>query len=109
MVLVDDNDFPRFVLDADGFIREALLGPTPFNPKKFCHRPIIVTDDSEALGDAIRRFLVYPEAPDDDVIDFDIILVWGARRRIITGSDVLGRLLRGITKVAEGPREKPLP
>ena len=109
VVLVDDNDFPRFVLDADGFIREALLGPTPFNPKKFCHRPIIVTDDSEALGDAIRRFLVYPEAPDDDVIDFDIILVWGARRRIITGSDVLGRLLRGITKVAEGPREKPLP
>ena len=35
----------------------------------------------------------------DDVIDFDIIIVWGANRRIITGPDVLGRLLRGITKV----------
>jgi metal transporter CNNM len=25
-----------------------------------------------------------------------LILVWGAQRRIITGSDLLGRLLRGI-------------
>ena len=26
----------------------------------------------------------------------DLILVWGSQRRIITGSDLLGRLLRGI-------------
>ncbi len=109
VILVDENDFPRFVLDADGFIREALFGPTPFNPKKFCHRPIIVTDHSETLGNAIRRFLVYPETPEDDVVDFDIILVWGVHRRIITGSDVLGRLLRGITEVAALPRYQSVP
>jgi hypothetical protein len=28
-----------------------------------------------------------------------MILVWGAQRRIITGSDLLGRLLRGIATV----------
>ncbi len=48
------------------------------------------------LGDVIGRMTVSPERPDDDVIDNDLILVWGAQRRIITGADLLGRLLRGI-------------
>jgi metal transporter CNNM len=39
------------------------------------------------------------EHPDDDVIDNDPILVWGSQRRIITGSDLLGRLLRGIASL----------
>jgi metal transporter CNNM len=34
---------------------------------------------------------------EDDVIDNDLILVWGEEKRIITGSDILGRLLRGIS------------
>jgi hypothetical protein len=37
-----------------------------------------------------------PEHVDDDVIDQDLILIWGKQRRIITGADLLGRLLRGI-------------
>ena len=48
------------------------------------------------LGDVIGRLQVAPERPDDDVIDHDLILVWGAQRRIITGADLLGRLLRDI-------------
>jgi metal transporter CNNM len=39
--------------------------------------------------------------PEDDVIDNDLILIWGEQKRIITGSDILGRLLRGIS-VQEG-------
>lgn len=39
---------------------------------------------------------VKAEHPEDDVIDDDIILVWGEQKRIITGADLLGRLLRGI-------------
>jgi hypothetical protein len=34
----------------------------------------------------------------DDVIDQDIILFWGSQKRIITGSDILGRLMRGIVQ-----------
>jgi len=30
------------------------------------------------------------------VIDNDLILCWDKKRRIITGADILGRLLRGI-------------
>ena len=37
---------------------------------------------------------VKPKHPEDDVIDDDLILVWGGQRRIITGADLLGRLLR---------------
>jgi metal transporter CNNM len=48
------------------------------------------------LGDVIGQLKVSPERPDDDVVDNDLILVWGAQRRIITGADLLGRLLRGI-------------
>ena len=39
---------------------------------------------------------VTPERPGDDVINHDMILVWGEQRRIITGADLLGRLLRDI-------------
>ena len=57
-------------------------------------------------ADAARRRhwppKVVPERPDDDVIDNDLILVWGSQRRIITGADLLGRLLRGIATVEAG-------
>jgi hypothetical protein len=48
------------------------------------------------LGSVIGRMKVKAEHPEDDVIDNDLILVWGDQKRIITGADLLGRLLRGI-------------
>ena len=48
---------------------------------------------------------VMPEDPGDDVIKHDLILVWGAQKRIITGSDLLGRLLQGIAKVVPAQPE----
>jgi metal transporter CNNM len=47
---------------------------------------------------------VVQERPEDDVIENHLILVWGAQRRIITGSDLLGRLLRGIATVEPARR-----
>jgi len=52
---------------------------------------------SARLGDVIGLMKMKPEHPEDDVIDHDLILVWGTQKRIITGADLLGRLLRGIT------------
>ena len=31
-----------------------------------------------------------------DVADDDLILMWSSERRVMTGADILGRLLRGI-------------
>ncbi len=65
-------------------------------PELYWHRPIIVTDMNTPLGGVIGRMQVKPEYPEDDVIDNDLILVWGEQKSIITDADLLGRLLRGI-------------
>ncbi len=90
------DDQPVMVLDADGFLRAALYGNHPLNPLAHCHRPILVRDSTTPLGKVMTQLTVHPEHPEDDVIDHDVILVWGSERRVITGADLLGRLLRGI-------------
>ena len=85
------------VIDADGFLRDALYAEQPFYPFTYCHRPIVVTTPDTKLDRVITRLKVYPLHAEDDVIDLDMILYWGEdEKRIITGSDILGRLLRGI-------------
>jgi len=50
------------------------------------------------LGDTISRLRVQPVRHGDDVVDEDVIILWNEEKRIITGSDILGRLLRGIVQ-----------
>ena len=69
------------------------------DPFTYWHRPIVVRDMKTRLGEVIGRMKVCSERAGDDVIDNDMILVWGTQKRIITGSDLLGRLLRGIATV----------
>ncbi|MGA2895580.1 MAG: CNNM domain-containing protein [Xanthobacteraceae bacterium] len=90
---------PVFVLDAHHFLRDALFNELVSDPMAYWHRPIVVRDTSARLGDVIGRMTVVPERPDDDIIEHDMILVWGEQKRIITGADLLGRLLRGIATV----------
>ena len=62
-------------------------------------RPVIVSDMHTRLGEVIERLTLTPEHLEDDVIDNDLILIWGEQKRIITGADLLGRLLRGIATI----------
>jgi metal transporter CNNM len=104
VVISDPSNEPRSALDAHGFLRDAIFGGSDFNPEKHFHRPLILKDASEPLGRALSRFTVEPEGPEDDVIDRDLLLVWTPEeRRIITGSDLLGRLLRGIARNPAAP------
>lgn len=98
VVLTSTDNKPLLVLDADGFLREAVFGSKPVAPEAFCHRPIVVEDMNTRIEDVLPRLRIEREHPGDDVIDEDLILVWGEKRRVITGSDILGRLLRGIAK-----------
>ena len=84
------------VLDAHHFLRDVLFNEVSVGPEPYWHRPIVITDMSTRLGDVIGLMKMKPEHPEDDVIDHDLILVWGKQKRIITGADLLGRLLRGI-------------
>ena len=95
VIIIDASGRPSFVLDAHHFLRDLLFNAS-VDPEIYWHRPIIVTDMRTPLGSVIGRMQVNPEHPEDDVIDNDLILVWGDQKRIITGADLLGRLLRGI-------------
>jgi hypothetical protein len=106
VVLVDEHDVPRLVLDTDGFLRHALFRRPGTDPNRFCHRPVLVLDGSERLGDVISRLRLDPEPREDEVITADVIVVWNAHPRVITGADLLGRLMRGIVERApptDGP------
>ena len=102
VIVTDLDGEPAFVLDSHHFLRDALFNQ-PDKAQGACwHRPVIVRDMQTQLGDVIGRLKVVQERPEDDVIDNDLILVWGSQRRIITGSDLLGRLLRGIANLEAG-------
>ncbi|GAB6061051.1 hemolysin family protein [Desulfonatronum parangueonense] len=103
VILVDLEGEPRLAVDAGSFLREAFFDPRNFNPLIHCHRPIIVRDPMTSLGSVIPKLKVHAERPDDDVVDKDIILYWGEEKHVITGSDILGRLLRGIVRREEAP------
>lgn len=96
VILTDGSGKPHFMLDADGFLRAALFEEKHLHPYTFCHRPILVEDEHMQLGNVIWKLKVRPETTEDDVIDHDVILLWGRYKRVITGADLLGRLLRGI-------------
>jgi metal transporter CNNM len=100
VVIVDDRGSPRCVINAHEFLREAIFGGDSFRVASHCLRPLIVRELNRPLGAVLGSLTVQPERPEDDVVDKDLILVWtDTERRIITGSDLLGRLLRGISRV----------
>jgi metal transporter CNNM len=102
VVIVDESDTPRLVLDAHAFLRDSLFGGDAFDPMAHTHEPLVVTEASHTLGRVLGQLQVFPQHEEDDVVDYDVILVWdGSDRRIITGSDILGRLLRGIVRTQD--------
>jgi len=102
-----DNGEPVFVLDSHHFLRDALFDRLENDATAYWHRPIIVRDSTARLGDVIGRLKLTPERPGDDVIRNDLILIWGTQRRIITGADLLGRLLRDIVTLDGGKAQPP--
>lgn len=97
-VLTNEKDEPLMVVDTDAYLRSALLEEESFQPEQHCHRPIVIRDLTKRLGHIIQQFEVQVSHEGDDVVDRDVVLIWGDDKRIITGADILGRLLSGITK-----------
>lgn len=96
IILVDEAGEPRFVMDSDEFLRDALFHAGRFDPVRHVRRPIIEKRARATIGEVLSRLKVRPAHAQDDVIDDDVVVLWGEQKRIITGADVLGRLLRGI-------------
>ena len=100
VVFVDENLNPSYIMDADGFLRAAMFENNRPNPADFMHKPIIIKDSNMKLGEIIHLLNLIPEHYEDDVIDNDVILLWSEVKHVITGADILGRLLRGIVKIS---------
>jgi hypothetical protein len=98
VVIADALGAPRAVLNAHHFLRAALFNKDPPAPEQDMHRPILTEDPRTPLGKLTAQLKVPPRGEADDVVDEDVILLWGGQKRILTGADILGRLLRGIAR-----------
>ncbi len=100
VILTDDDDTPRLILDADGFVRHALFRGASADPMQFCHQPIVVGSSSTRLGSVMSRLQFDHMSQRSSVVENDVILLWADKKRVITGADILGRLLQGIARPA---------
>jgi hypothetical protein len=97
VILIDEDGRPQLVLDADAYLRTVMTDAAVADAYSYCHRPIIVTDANSPLGHIIWRLREGVDEDSDAVIEKDIVLLWtDEMKKVITGADLLGRLLRGI-------------
>lgn len=97
VVLADDSGNPLLILDADSYLRAVMLDAADVDPYAHCHRPIIIRDPENPLGHIIGELKRGMAGDSDKAIDKDIVLLWtDDLKKVITGADLLGRLLRGI-------------
>jgi metal transporter CNNM len=96
VIITDSANNPSLVMNTNEFLRAVFFSETPVNALSYCHRPIIVRDTKILLGEVISKLKALGPKASDDVIEQDLVLVWADQRRVITGADILGRLLRGI-------------
>lgn len=98
-IITDENDLPLIVLDTTEFLSRYLVSDGKTDIYRFCHRPIIVAHPDTPLDSVLGQFVVASNDRNDNVVDQDVILYWtDDQKRIITGADIFGRLLRGIAK-----------
>lgn len=95
VILANEEGEPQLILDSDGFLREVLFSKEPVDAYKYCHRPIIIKSNKTNLGSVIR-LMRRSKVGSQGVIENDVVLIWTAKPRIITGADLFDRLLHGI-------------
>jgi len=97
VVFTDNENNPVAALDADGYLRSTLIDKESTDIKEYCHMPIIYENSGITLGAIIERLRAEINDNSDKPLKKDIVLIWTKDgKRIITGADLLGRLLKGI-------------
>ena len=97
IIFTNEKNDPALVLDADGFTRSELFSRRSEGIEKYCHVPLIIRDEKTNLGILIKNLRDKFHIDSDSPIEKDIVLIWGIEYKgIITGADILGRLLKGI-------------
>ena len=99
-IIIDEaDDEPLLVLEAESYVYSIFSEKEDLDIYESCHRPIVVTDPTVTLDQVLDQLQVEAEHRDDIVVDDDVIIFWSEEsKRIITGADILGRLLKGIVR-----------
>ncbi len=97
VIITDELNEPRLVLDADGFIRAELFCKDCEGIMNYCHIPVVIRDPGTDIGHLIKTMRKNSDINSDLPIERDIAIFWTEKnKRIITGADIFGRLLKGI-------------
>ncbi|MFC4991990.1 DUF21 domain-containing protein [Rubritalea tangerina] len=98
-VITDEEGEPLIVLDTPEFLARYLAYDGSVDVYRFCHRPILIDEPDITLDSVLGQFVVEADDRNDHVVDQDIVLYWTEHeKRIITGADIFGHLLRGIAQ-----------
>jgi hypothetical protein len=98
-VIVGEKGMPQLVLETSDYLGALYSRGGDVDAYDFCHRPVVVHNDEIQLDSVLGEFVVEATDKDDHVVDRDVVLYWTKEeKRIITGADIFGRLLRGIAR-----------
>lgn len=98
-IIVDEDREPVIVMDTSKFLADVFAEGAEVDFYEQCHRPIVVRDEETFLDSVLGEFVVEAENSKDFVVDRDVVLFWQPdHKRIITGADIFGHLLKGIAK-----------
>lgn len=97
VVLTNEKGYPAQSLNVDDCLRDLYNGKTGIPLMEYCQKPIVTTDSELTLDRVLPQLDVESEHHGDRALDREVVLYWGEKRkRIVTGADLLGRLLHGI-------------
>lgn len=101
-VVTGERGIPQLVLNTTEYLSSLYSQGDGADIYGHCHRPIVVEDKETTLDDVLGDFVVEASDKDDHVVDRDVVIYWTAEeKRIVTGADIFGRLLRGIARREE--------
>ena len=70
----------------------------PYDIYNYCRFPLVIRDTSKTISEVSSYLKSIPtnSEVEDSAIDDHAGLIWGEKPRIISGADILGKLLKGI-------------
>jgi len=102
-ILTDTENRPYYVLDTSAFLSRLtgnIATDSTVNLRYFCIRPAFVSNPKQKLDQVLSKFVVEADARDAHTVDRDVILFHkDDEMYILTGTDILGQLLKGIATV----------
>ena len=98
-VIVGEKGMPQLVMETSDYLGGLYAKGEDVDVYDYCHRPVVVKDVDVRLDEVLGEFVVEASDIDDHVVDRDVVIYWTEdQKRIITGADIFGRLLRGIAR-----------